>query len=262
MTTPFGDSVLVRDLVFTIKPGDHLMITGPNGSGKTSILRLLSGLWPLFQGHISTPDSIFYIPQRPYLSLGTLRDQIIYPNSVQDMKASGKTDDDLLAILKTVFLDYIPPREGGMDVVKEWKDVFSGGEKQRMQLARLFYRQPKYVVLDEATSAVSSDVESLLYSAAKDAGITVITISHRPNLLNYHSFLLRIGEGNDGTQWEWSQVGTKQGLIESIESEIRKLESRLKDTDSLRKRLNEINRELQLDTSKSSELQHSKRTLV
>jgi ATP-binding cassette subfamily D (ALD) long-chain fatty acid import protein len=262
VTTPFGDSVLVRNLNFSIKSGDHLMITGPNGSGKTSILRLLAGLWPLFKGQIQRPhqEALFYIPQRPYLSIGTLRDQIIYPDSVKDMQACGKTDQDLLSILKTVYLDYIPSREGGLDAIKEWKDVFSGGEKQRIQLARLFYKQPKYVVLDEATSAVSNDVESLLYSAAKDAGITVITISHRPNLLNYHSFLLRIGEGNDGTQWEWSQVGTKQGLIESVESEIRKLELRLKDTDSLRKRLDEINRELQLENK--SELMHARRSLV
>ena len=136
--TPNGDSILVRDLTFQIGPGDHLMITGPNGSGKTSVIRLLSQLWPLFTGNIARPDhsldQIIYIPQRPYLSLGSLREQIIYPHTVSDMNAAGKTDEDLMNILKDVYLDYIPAREGGFDQVKEWKDVFSGGEKQRFQV--------------------------------------------------------------------------------------------------------------------------------
>jgi ATP-binding cassette subfamily D (ALD) long-chain fatty acid import protein len=130
IVTPFGDSVLVRNLSFTIKSGQHLMITGPNGSGKTSILRILAGLWPLFSGEITRPNeslnSILYVPQRPYLSIGTLRDQIIYPHTEADMQKNGVTDEDLWPNLKLVFLDYIPDREGGFDAQKEWKDVFSG----------------------------------------------------------------------------------------------------------------------------------------
>jgi ATP-binding cassette subfamily D (ALD) long-chain fatty acid import protein len=107
------------------------MITGSNGSGKTSIMRVLAGIWPLFEGVVTRPNrqlnKIMYIPQRPYLAIGTLRDQVIYPHTKQDMVASGKTDDDLREILRQVYLDYIPDREGGFDSVKEWKDVFSGG---------------------------------------------------------------------------------------------------------------------------------------
>ncbi len=202
-----------------------------------------------------------YIPQRPYLCIGTLRDQIIYPHSHQESIAAGYTDADLQAILKTVFLDYIPAREGGLDAIKEWKDVFSGGEKQRIQLARLFYQKPSYAVLDEATSAVSSDVEALLYSAAKDAGITLITISHRPSLLKYHNYLLKIGEGNDGSRWEWMRVGTRQGLVDSVEQEIKKLEEQLRTTGQLKERLNYINKELQLQ-NREGELQHARRSLV
>jgi ATP-binding cassette subfamily D (ALD) long-chain fatty acid import protein len=255
---------LVKNLTFSVKPGDHLMITGPNGSGKTSILRVLAGLWPLYRGKIKRPgvslNSIVYIPQRPYLSIGTLRDQIIYPHTRADMIKAGKTDQDLLDILKIVYLDYIPAREGGLDVIKEWKDVFSGGEKQRVQLARIFYHKPQFVVLDEATSAVSNDVEALLYSNAKDAGITLITISHRPSLLKYHTYLLRIGEGNDGTKWEWTQVGTRQGLVDSVATEIKKLEERLGNTSALRRRLDEINKELKLE--KKEDILHAKRALV
>jgi ATP-binding cassette subfamily D (ALD) long-chain fatty acid import protein len=138
VVTPNGDSLLVRDLSFNVTPGDHLMITGPNGSGKTSVIRLLAGLWPIFKGGVSRPDAslsdIIYIPQRPYLAIGSLRDQIIYPHSVEEMRAAGRTDEELMSILKDVYLDYIPAREGGFNAVKEWKDVFSGGEKQRVQV--------------------------------------------------------------------------------------------------------------------------------
>lgn len=126
-----GDSILVQDLTMRIGPGEHLMITGSNGSGKTSILRVLAGLWPNFAGVITRPESgrIFYVPQRPYLAIGTLREQVIYPHSVEQMRAAGRTDEELFEILKIVYLDYIPEREGGWEAVKEWKDVFSGGNE-------------------------------------------------------------------------------------------------------------------------------------
>jgi ATP-binding cassette subfamily D (ALD) long-chain fatty acid import protein len=131
IVTPFGDTILIEDLSFQISCGDHLMVTGPNGSGKSSILRVLAGIWPHFSGTIARPphdlSAIMYIPQRPYLVMGSLRDQVIYPDTYDQMKAKNVTDDDLQVILKTVYLDYITLREGGWESVKEWKDVFSGG---------------------------------------------------------------------------------------------------------------------------------------
>ncbi len=138
IVTPNGDSLLIRDLSFTLSPGQHLMISGANGAGKTSILRVLSGLWPLFEGTLYRPDPglshLYYIPQRPYFTVGCLRDQIIYPHTQQDFVQSGYSDADLLEILNLVHLGYIPDREGGLDAMKEWKDVFSG------PLACPFYR--------------------------------------------------------------------------------------------------------------------------
>lgn len=92
-----GDTLLIENLSVRVGPGEHLMITGPNGSGKSSILRVLAGLWPHFAGVISRPDpeKIFYVPQRPYLAIGSLREQVIYPHSIADMKAAGRTDDEL-----------------------------------------------------------------------------------------------------------------------------------------------------------------------
>ena len=139
-------------------------------------------------------------------------------------------------------------------------DLILGGEKQRIQLARLFYHKPKFVILDEATSAVSNDVEALLYSAAKEAGITVVTISHRPGLLKYHNYLLKIGEGADGTKWEWTRVGTQQDRVESVENEIKKLDEQLQSTEGLKRRLLAINQELNLKPPEK--LKHAKRSLV
>lgn len=154
------------------------------------------------------------------------------------MLAAGVTDDRLMEILKTVHLDYLPEREGGFETKKEWKDVFSGGEKQRMNLARLFYHRPAFGVLDECTSAVSSDVEGLMYSRAKDMGITLITVSHRPSLLKHHKFLLQLS--GDNGEWSFSQLGTKQSLL-SVDAELKDLEIRVAEESRLRRRLAEIN---------------------
>ncbi|KAJ2888221.1 ATP-binding cassette long-chain fatty acid transporter pxa1, partial [Coemansia asiatica] len=187
--------LLVRPLTWEVKRGQHWMIAGPNGVGKTSVLRVLSGLWPVFSGIVERPEpaEIIYIPQRPYLSLGSLRDQIIYPHTYTQMQALGRTDEELMEVLHAVHLAYLPAREGGFSARKEWKDVLSGGEKQRINLARLFYHLPRFAVLDECTSAVSADVEGLMYEHAKRLGITLVTISHRPTLYKYHTYLLRLG---------------------------------------------------------------------
>jgi ATP-binding cassette subfamily D (ALD) long-chain fatty acid import protein len=247
-TARAGD-LLVSDMSFEVQPGDHLLITGPNGVGKTGIARIISGLWPAYRGTLERPaaDDIFYVPQRPYLSLGSLRDQVIYPHTHQDMIKARRTDEELMDILRIVHLAYIPSREGGWETIKDWKDVFSGGEKQRMNMARVFYHQPRFAILDECTSAVSADVEGLMYNDAKDRGITLVTISHRPSLFKYHKYLLRL-TGDAAGSWTYEQIGTKQELM-SVEKEIEELERQLADVSFLRGRIAEINLELQLDVN-------------
>jgi ATP-binding cassette subfamily D (ALD) long-chain fatty acid import protein len=114
-----------------------------------------------------------FLPQRPYLSIGTLRDQVIYPDGHVNMLEKRKSDEvDLQRALDEAHLGYLPSREGGWDTKKEWKDVLSGGEKQRLAFARLLYHEPRYAVVDEGTSAVSSDVEGILYDVCKQMGIS------------------------------------------------------------------------------------------
>ncbi|KAM4641446.1 ATP-binding cassette sub-family D member 3 [Discoglossus pictus] len=204
LATPNGD-VLIRDLNFQVKSGANVLICGPNGCGKSSLFRVLGELWPLFGGTLTKPErgKLFYVPQRPYMTLGTLRDQVIYPDTHEDQKRKGIPDKVLKEYLDNVQLGQILDREGGWDSVQDWMDVLSGGEKQRMAMARLFYHKPQFAILDECTSAVSVDVEGYIYSHCRKVGISLFTVSHRKSLWKHHEYYLHMdGRGN----YEFKQI--------------------------------------------------------
>ncbi|XP_017555859.1 ATP-binding cassette sub-family D member 3a isoform X3 [Pygocentrus nattereri] len=198
LATPNGD-ILIRDLSFEVKSGTNVLVCGPNGCGKSSLFRVLGELWPLFGGSLTKPErgKLFYVPQRPYMTLGSLRDQVIYPDTYEDQKKKGISDQVLKEYLDNVQLGHILDREGSWDTVQDWMDVLSGGEKQRMAMARLFYHKPQFAILDECTSAVSVDVEDYIYSHCRKVGITLFTVSHRKSLWKHHEYYLHMdGRGN------------------------------------------------------------------
>ncbi|KAI6251420.1 Peroxisomal long-chain fatty acid import protein 2 [Erysiphe necator] len=242
---PLGGEQLIESLSLVIHSGDHLLISGPNGVGKSAVARIVAGLWPVYRGLVSRSrnigtDGIFFLPQRPYLSAGTLRDQVIYPHGAVDMNERGWRDAELQRVLDEAYLGYLPEREGGWDIRKEWKDVLSGGEKQRMSIARLFYHEPRYAFIDEGTSAVSSDVEGLLYEKCKEKGITLITISTRASLKKYHRYNLSLGMGDDGNEWEFEKIGTEKEKLE-VERELKEL------TECLDKVPDWLNRKIEIE---------------
>ncbi|KAJ3698082.1 hypothetical protein LUZ61_001787 [Rhynchospora tenuis] len=200
VVTPTGNE-LVKDLTLKVETGSNLLITGPNGSGKSSLFRVLGGLWPLVSGHIAKPGvgsdlnkEIFYVPQRPYTAVGTLRDQLIYPLT-PDQETEPLTDEGMVELLKNVDLEYLLDRYP-LDKEINWGEELSLGEQQRLGMARLFYHKPKFAILDECTSAVTTDMEERFCAKVRAMGTSCITISHRPALVAFHDIVLSLdGEG-------------------------------------------------------------------
>ncbi|XP_049703008.1 ATP-binding cassette sub-family D member 3 [Helicoverpa armigera] len=202
LVTPNGD-VLIKELTFEVRSGINVLVCGPNGCGKSSMFRQLGELWPIFGGTLTKPPKgkLFYVPQRPYMTLGTLRDQIIYPQTRDEMFRRGRADEQLHRFLDIVQLSYLTNREGGLDAVEDWMDVLSGGEKQRIAMARLFYHEPQFAILDECTSAVSVDVEGQMYQYCREVGISLFTVSHRKSLWKHHDHYLQM-DGRGGYVFE------------------------------------------------------------
>eukprot|EP01130_Rhizamoeba_saxonica_P004635 TRINITY_DN1888_c0_g1_i14.p1 TRINITY_DN1888_c0_g1~~TRINITY_DN1888_c0_g1_i14.p1 ORF type:complete len:656 (+),score=122.47 TRINITY_DN1888_c0_g1_i14:13-1980(+) len=197
LVTPNG-VVLVDSLDFEVTSGMNVLVCGPNGCGKSSLFRVLSGLWPTFGGTITkpAPEELFYVPQTSYLTIGTLRDQVIYPHTHEQYLASGKTDKELFKFLQEVRLDYILEREEeGWETVRVWTDVLSGGEKQRISMARIFYHDPQFAILDECTSAVDIETEGFMYRRCRELNISLFTITHRKSVLSqWHEYVLEFDD--------------------------------------------------------------------
>ncbi|WCJ34821.1 ABC transporter D family member 1 [Euphorbia peplus] len=200
VVTPTGN-ILVEDLSLKVEAGSNLLIIGPNGSGKSSLFRVLGGLWPLVSGHITKPGigstlnkEIFYVPQRPYTIVGTLHDQLIYPLTVEQ-EVKPLRHSEMVELLKNVDLEHLLDRYPPEQEVN-WGDELSLGEQQRLGMARLFYHKPKFAILDECTSSVTTDMEERFCAKVRDMGTSCITISHRPALVAFHDVILSLdGEG-------------------------------------------------------------------
>jgi vitamin B12/bleomycin/antimicrobial peptide transport system ATP-binding/permease protein len=193
LMTPDRSRTLLEGLSTAVNEGDALLVMGPSGVGKSSLMRAVAGLWDSGSGRIERPplDQIMFLPQRPYMILGSLRDQLCYPS------AGDATEEEQLEALKEVNLVDLPARFGGLDAEMHWVDVLSAGEQQRLAFARLLLNRPRYAFLDEATSALDPANEELLYAKLARMPTTVISLGHRPSLRKFHTQVLRLGSSLD-----------------------------------------------------------------
>ncbi|MFN7246456.1 MAG: ABC transporter ATP-binding protein/permease [Microcystis sp.] len=191
LQTPDAAKVIVEHLSLSVEPGKGLLIVGPSGRGKSSLLRAISGLWNTGTGHLVRPplDDLLFLPQRPYIILGNLREQLIYPQTTTEMSES-----QLKEILQEVNLQDVLNRIKNFDEEVDWENILSLGEQQRLAFARLFVNQPDFVILDEATSALDLKNEDHLYKQLQQTGKTFISVGHRESLFNYHQKVLELSE--------------------------------------------------------------------
>lgn len=191
LETPNHKRTLIENLSVTVPPRQGLLVMGPSGCGKSSLLRAIAGLWNSGQGTIlrPEPEQILFLPQRPYMVMGTLRDQLLYPNTHIEVD-----DQRLKQILQLVNLADLDERFGGFEAQQDWADVLSLGEQQRLTFARLLVNQPQYAILDEATSALDLENEERLYQQLQAIGTTFLSVGHRPTLANHHQQVLQLSQ--------------------------------------------------------------------
>jgi putative ATP-binding cassette transporter len=193
LMTPGGERTLISDVSLDVVPQGGLVIVGASGGGKSSLLRAIAGLWRAGSGTIRRPKlgEMLFLPQKPYMIWGTLRQQLLYPNV--DMAVE---DGELSAALERVNLSGLVERCGGLDVELDFAKVLSIGEQQRLAVARVLLGRPKYAVLDEATSALDGDNEAMLYRELRRTNATLVSVTHHPSVIEHHAYVLELcGEG-------------------------------------------------------------------
>jgi putative ATP-binding cassette transporter len=209
---PDGRRTLVRNLSCKLKPGERLLIIGESGTGKSSLLRTIAGLWQTGSGVIARPplDHMMFLPQRPYMIHGSLRAQLLYPHIEDDTQ-----DDEIREVLQLVNLtELLQHVDDDLTQKVDWTNILSVGEQQRVSFARLYLKKPRIAFLDEATSALDEPNERLLYERLHTLGLTYVSIGHRHTLKEFHDLLLTLGSNG---RTELSRLPTAQGarLMES-----------------------------------------------
>jgi putative ATP-binding cassette transporter len=202
-----GDALVAKDVGLTlpdgkpllapfdanIQPGESVLVTGPSGSGKSTLFRAFAGIWPFGRGRLAKPAArMLFLPQKPYLTIGTLREQLSYPAGPE---AFG--EEAYRATLSDVGLSRF---DGRLDEHQHWGQVLSSGEQQRIAFARALLHRPQWLFLDEATASLDEESEARLYRLLKERlpGTTVVSIGHRPALAQFHDRRWRIERDGGG----------------------------------------------------------------
>lgn len=202
LQTPDYKRTLIQGLSLDLDKGKSILIMGHSGAGKSSLLRGIAGLWASGSGTIEHPpaDKVMFLPQKPYMVLGSLREQLQYPSGTH------LDDDRIKAVMETVNLTDLYQKmqraagdDSFMDTENNWEEMLSQGEQQRLAFARLLLTKPQFAILDEATSALDVDNEKALYNTLSQLDIIYISVGHRPTLKAYHDKILFI-QGDGG--WE------------------------------------------------------------
>ena len=189
LVPPQGGRRLIHDLSLEVAPHQRVLVVGPSGCGKTSFLRLVSGLWPAAAGTVQRPpqSELLFIPQKPYMILGSLREQLCYPLDPQRF-----SDQHLRSVLEEVRLSELVQRYPDFDIKQDWPRLLSLGEQQRLAFARLLLNSPRFVVLDEATSALDVGTEKHLYQLLVHREMAFVSVGHRPTLTSFHDTVLEL----------------------------------------------------------------------
>jgi len=213
LTIPGTDHKLVQNLSLKVDKGKSLLIIGPSGVGKSSLLRSVCGLWQAQSGQIHMPEqkNLMFLPQNPYipeipLDQNTLRAQLMFPRTFVT-----NTDQELIDTLQKVNLAHMMGDEG-VYTCRDWRKQLSGGEKQRLAMARLLLAAPKMAFLDESTSALDDNNEALLYTTLQKDEASYVSVGHRKELLKYHSHILELSPGG---KWEVRSSPQYQALVQS-----------------------------------------------
>ncbi len=211
LRTPDGARTFATDMSFEVAAGQSLLIVGPSGCGKSSILRVNAGLWTNGRGVVTRPEqkhglnNMLFLSQKPYMTLGSLREQITYPNVDHAMPIEALKEVLIQVNLPNVVNNVrealskqqeIPAStitdEAVFTAELNWQDIFSPGEQQRLALARLLVFKPKIAILDEATSALDVKNESLMYKTLRKNGTSFMSVGHRPTLVHHHDKVLEL----------------------------------------------------------------------